>query len=86
MDDQDIIRRNAHFDSIKMAASDNMKAEMEQGNPLHTMDDDQLLSAMTLADRAQNWDEFSRYRNEILYRMRCAAPLINWWKPIRRER
>lgn len=50
---------------------------------LHHMDNDQLLSAMTLADRDKRYDDFTVYRREIMYRLRCAEPLINWYKPTR---
>lgn len=66
--------------------SDNIQNAMQQAaeDPLYAMDDDRLLSAMTLADRAQDWDEFRKYRQELLYRLQCARPLINWYKPTRR--
>lgn len=52
-------------------------------NPIHVMDSDQLLSAMTVADRDKRYDNFRKYRAEIMYRLRCAEPLINYSPPMR---
>jgi len=54
--------------------------------PWRTMDCDQLLSAMTLCDREHDYDGFRLYREEIMYRLRCAEPLINWTHPSRMEK
>jgi hypothetical protein len=63
-----------------------MNPQQETANPLHTMDSDQLLSALVLSDRAQNYEDFIRIRGEIMYRLRCAEPLVNWYKPTRLEK
>lgn len=60
-----------------------MDAQREDINPIETMESDQLLSKMTLADRAHNTEEFVACRRELMYRLRCAEPLVNWYKPIR---
>jgi hypothetical protein len=57
--------------------------QTETVNFLYTMDSDQLLSAMTLADRDNRNDDFVRYRRELMYRLHCAEPLINWYPPTR---
>ena len=61
------------------------EVQQEVLNPLYTMDDDQLLSKMTLADRDKNWEDFRKCREEILYRLCVARPLINI-VPVRRRR
>lgn len=62
-----------------------MDAQLETVNMLHIMDNDQLLSLMTLADREQRFEDFVKFRREIMYRLRCATPLLEWQKPLRVE-
>ena len=54
-------------------------------DPIHVMEDETLVSNLILADRDHNVEDFSKYRKEIMYRLRCGQPLVNWTKPFRRE-
>jgi len=49
-------------------------------NPLHIMDDEELISRFKLADLES--PEFKEYRQELLYRLR-KANLDNWTPPAR---
>ncbi len=69
-----------------------MEAAQEQKNPLHDMEDEQLVSALILADRKHietgsdaDIEKFRTLRKEVMYRLHCARPLLNWTKPTRRE-
>lgn len=60
--------------------------QMENPHPLRVMDADQLLSRLVLADRDDQLGDFVKCREELMYRLRCAEPLINWSKPTRRDK
>lgn len=62
---------------------DDLDIQERSINPIHDMDSDQLVSAMTLADRDQDYETFVVFRREVMYRLRCAEPLVNWTKPTR---
>jgi hypothetical protein len=66
-----------------MCSDDLQCVQQERIIPLNSLDSDQLLSAMTLADRERRFEDFRLYRTELIYRLRCAEPLINWYKPTR---
>ena len=51
-------------------------------NPLHTMDDEELVSRMTLARDHGDNDLFRFYRKEVMYRLRRSH--IETWTPPRR--
>ena len=53
--------------------------------PLIAMDDEELVSNLILADRAVNNKDFVKYRKEVMYRLRCARPLVGWTPPVRME-
>lgn len=61
-----------------------MQAQVQQEDPLFTMDNNQLLSAMTLARENGTNEEFVKYRNEVLYRMN-RGDLSRWTPPQRIE-
>lgn len=66
--------------------SDEPSMQQDSVSLLHNVDSDQLLSAMTLADREKRYDDFAEYRREIMFRLRCAEPLLNWNKPMRMDK
>lgn len=51
-------------------------------NPIHVMDDEQLVSAMTLAREDGNNQRFVTLRDEVMYRLRLAHQ--ENWKPVAR--
>ena len=65
---------------------DEPSVQTEPENKLHYTDNDTLVSQMTLADRQGNVLSFIELRREVMYRLRCAQPLVNWTKPDRFER
>lgn len=52
------------------------------GNPIHDMDDEELMSKLVLARDNEENDKFVVYRQEVMYRLRCANP-HNWTPPSR---
>lgn len=56
--------------------------QMQITNPLHIMDDEQLVSRMIIADREERISDFKMYRNEVMYRLR-RGNLENWTPPSR---
>lgn len=60
-------------------------AEQSRENFIHGLDSDQLLSMLILVDRKQDYESFGKIRRELMYRLRCAEPLIDWYKPSRVE-
>lgn len=51
-------------------------------DPLHVMDDEELVSRMTIAREANDGDLFRRYRQEVMYRLR-RSHIENWTAPKR---
>lgn len=55
------------------------EAQTYTGNPLHDMDDEELVSKMTLARDDGNNADFRTYRQELMYRLRRSH--IEYWLP-----
>lgn len=51
-------------------------------NPIYVIDDEQLVSAMTLAREDGNNNRFVELRDEVMYRLRLSH-IENWTKPPR---
>ena len=60
-------------------------AQTETVNPLHVMEDGEVLSRMILARDERRNDDFIKYRDEVMYRLRLRH-IENWTPPLRLER
>ena len=51
-------------------------------NPLHTMEDEELVSRLVLARERGEDERFVELRREVMYRLRCSH-IENWRAPLR---
>jgi hypothetical protein len=59
-----------------------MDAQQQTTNPLHVMEDGELVSRMIIARDHGDNELFRHFRKEVMYRLRC-ADLKNWAPPKR---